>query len=60
MPYSAAFVVTVPAPACTLGARGYGLLSLPAGNVKRVHMGAASENIYCWSRRACRLRKETK
>lgn len=60
MPYPAAFVVTVPAPACTLGARGCGLLSLTAGNFTSVHIGAASENTHCWSRPARRLRKDTK
>ena len=60
MPYPAAFAVTRPAPACALGPRGCGLLSLPAGNVNRVHMGAASENTCCWSRPARRLRKDTK
>ena len=60
MPYPASFAVTGPAPASALGPRGCGLLSLPAGNVNRVHMGAASENTYCWSRPARRLRKDTK
>lgn len=33
---------------------------LPAGKFERAHLGAASENTYFRSRRACRLRKDTK
>ena len=60
MPRPVIFVVTVLAPACTLGTGGCCPLSLPAGNVSRAHIGAAFENTYYCSRPARRLRKDTR
>ena len=60
MPRPVIFVVTVLAPACTVGTGGCGSLSLAAGNLCRAHIGVASENIHYCSRPARRLRKDTR
>ncbi len=49
---------SVTAPACALGKGCFGSLSLPASNLSRAHVAAATEEIHHYNRHARRFQKE--